>query len=217
MLTGLPRPAPRDLARLATWSAIQAVPALASGWVLAEAAGRFLTGRTLAGIGWLGVLASAAAVGALGTRQTYLCLGRIVEPLRDELVAGVVRGALCRSTEAGLPPDTDAVARLTHQAEIVRDGYAGLLAVTATFVFTAVSTVIGLATLVPATVPFVVGPLVACALILRLLLRPFAARQRALVLGEEGVARSAAAAVSGLRDVTACGAEVPVLAGFDAQ
>jgi ATP-binding cassette subfamily C protein len=54
-------------------------------------------------------------------------------------------------------------------------------------------------------------------LILRLLLRPFAARQRMSVIGEEAVADSAAKAVSGLRDVTACGGENVVIADFGAR
>ena len=204
---------PRDVAWLAVWSAVQSLPALASGWVLAEAAGAFLAGRTLDGLRWLGLLALAALVGALGTRQSYLRLGAVVEPLRDELI---VAGSLARSMDTTRPPDTDAVARMTHQAEIVRDAFAGLLTVACTFAFTAGSTLAGLLTLVPATLPYVIPSLLVSVLILRLLLRPFAARQRRAVVGEEAVANSAAKAVSGLRDVTSCGAEAQVFAQFDA-
>ena len=207
---------PRDVAWLAVWSAVQSLPALASGWVLAEAAGAFLAGRTLDGLRWLGLLALAALVGALGTRQSYLRLGAVVEPLRDELVELIVAGSLARSMDTTRPPDTDAVARMTHQAEIVRDAFAGLLTVACTFAFTAGSTLAGLLTLVPATLPYVIPPLLVSVLILRLLLRPFAARQRRAVVGEEAVANSAAKAVSGLRDVTSCGAEAQVFAQFDA-
>src|SRR6266536_94460 len=207
---------PRDVAWLAVWSAVQSLPALASGWVLAEAAGAFLAGRTLDGLCWLGLLALAALVGALGTRQSYLRLGAVVEPLRDELVELIVAGSLARSMDTTRSPDTDAVARMTHQAEIVRDAFAGLLTVACTFAFTAGSTLAGLLTLVPATLPYVIPPLLVTVLILRLLLRPFAARQRRAVVGEEAVANSAAKAVSGLRDVTSCGAEVQVFAQFDA-
>jgi ATP-binding cassette, subfamily C, bacterial len=217
VLIGSLRRRPRDVAWLAVWSAVQALPAAASGWVLAEAAGMFLAGRAAEAIGWLGLLAAAAVAGAFGTRQAYLRLAAIVEPLRDELVELIVAGALARSMDTARPPDTDAVARLTHQAEIVRDSYAGLLTVACTFAFTAASTLAGLVTLVPATLPYVVPPVVACALILRLLLRPFAARQRESVTGEETVARAAAQAVSGLRDVTACGAQNQVLSRLGAQ
>ncbi len=207
---------PRDVAWLAVWSAVQSLPALASGWVLAEATGTFLAGRTRDGLCWLGLLALAALAGALGTRQSYLRLGAVVEPLRDELVELIVTGALARSMDTTRPPDTDAVARMTHQAEIVRDAFAGVLTVACTFAFTAGSTLAGLLTLVPATLPYVIPPLLVTVLILRLLLRPFAARQRQAVMGEEAVANSAAKAVSGLRDITSCGAEVQVLTQFDA-
>jgi ATP-binding cassette subfamily C protein len=207
---------PRDVAWLVVWSAVQSLPALASGWVLAEAAGAFLAGRTPDGLRWLGLLALAALVGALGTRQSYLRLGAVVEPLRDELVELIVEGSLARSMDTTRPPDTDAVARMTHQAEIVRDAFAGLLTVACTFAFTVGSTLAGLLTLLPATLPYVIPPLLVTVLILRLLLRPFAARQWRAVVGEEAVANSAAKAVSGLRDVTSCGAEAQVFAQFDA-
>jgi ATP-binding cassette, subfamily B, bacterial RamB/AmfA len=203
---------PRDVAWLAAWSLAESLPSFASGWVVAEAVGRFLAGRTVAGIGWLGLLALTALVGAGAARQAYTRLGALVEPLRDDLVRLIVTGALRRSMAAAQRPDTDAVARITHQTEIVRDAYAGLLSVARTFLFTAVSTLAGLLTLVPAALPYVIPPVLGALLILRLLLRPFAARQRNSVLGEERVANSAASAVRGLRDVTACGAEATVLA-----
>ena len=205
---------PLDIGWLAAWSLVQALPAVTSGWAIAEAVSQFLAGRTAAGLGWLGLLALAALAGAYGTRQTYIRLGAIVEPLRDELVELIVAGALARSADTAKPPDTHAVARMTHQAEIVRDSYAGVLTVACTFVFTVGSTLAGLVTLVPVVLPYVVPPILASVLILRLLLRPFAARQRMSVIGEEAVADSAAKAVSGLRDVTACGGENAVMADF---
>jgi ATP-binding cassette subfamily C protein len=206
-----------DCAWFAAWSLVQAIPVIAAGWTIALAFSQFLVGRPARGLGWLGVLAVAAVAGAYGTRQAYLRLGAIVEPARDELVELVVAGALARSTDAARPPDTHALARMTHQVEIVRDAYAGLLTVASTFVFTAGSTLLGLTTLVPATLPYVVPPLLVSAIVLRLLLRPFTARQRASVIGEEAVAESAARAVSGLRDITACGAQDIVAAGLIAR
>jgi ATP-binding cassette subfamily C protein len=208
---------PRDLAWLAVWSMVEALPALVSGWAVAEAVAGFLAGRTLTGLGWLGLFALAALAGAAATRQAYLRLGALVEPLRDELVEMIVAGALRRSVRADQSPDTDAVARLTHQAEIVRDAFAGLLTVACTLVFTIGSVLTGLLTLVPATLPYVIPPLATALLILRALLPAYAARQRSSVLGEERVASSAASALRGLRDVTACGAEEQVLAQIDEQ
>ena len=217
LLTRSLRRRPRDVAWLAAWSLVQALPAVASGWAIAEAVSQFLAGRTADGLGWLGLLALAALAGAYGARQSFIRLGAIVEPLRDELVELIVAGALARSADITKPPDTHAVARMTHQAEIVRDAYAGVLMVACTFVFTAGSTIAGLVTLVPVTLPYVIPPILASVLILRLLLRPFAVRQRMSVIGEEAIADSAAKAVSGLRDVTACGGENSVTADFGAR
>jgi ABC-type multidrug transport system fused ATPase/permease subunit len=208
---------PRDVAWLAAWSAVQAVPAVASGWSVAQAVSMFLADRTAAGLGWLGLLALAALAGAAGTRQTYLRLCAIVEPFRDELVTLIVGGALANSMDTTRPPDLSAVARMTHQAEIVRDAYAGMLSLTCTLVFTVGAAIAGLVTVLPAALPYAVPPLLATAVVLRLLLRPYAARQRASVTTEEAVAESAARAVSGIRDVTACGAEDIVLADIGAH
>jgi ATP-binding cassette subfamily C protein len=189
------------------WSLVQSLPALASGWSLAQATSQFLAGRTTEGLAWLALLAAAALAGALGTRQVFLRVGAIVEPFRDDLVAAIVDGALAH-------PDAGAVARITHQAEIVRDSLAGVLVVTCTFACTIVTTVGGLVTLLPATLPYVVPPLLTSAILLRLLLRPYAARQRGAVLAEESVAAEVSRAASAARDITACGGEDLVVAGL---
>ncbi len=210
MLTRHLRRHGKDVAWLAAWSLVQSLPALASGWSLAQATTQFLAGRTALGLAWLALLAVAAPAGALGTRQVYLRIGGLVEPFRDDLVTAIVDGALAR-------PDAGAVARMTHQAEIVRDSAAGVLAVTCTFACTMVTTVGGLVTLLPATLPYVVPPLLASAALLRLLLPPYAARQRAAVLAEESVAAEVSQAAGAARDITACGAEDLIVAGLDRQ
>jgi ABC-type multidrug transport system fused ATPase/permease subunit len=197
----------KDVAWLAAWSFVQSLPAVASGWSLAQATTQFLAGQTALGLAWLGLLAAAALAGAFGTRQVYLRIGAIVEPFRDDLVTAIVDGALAR-------PDTRSVARMTHQAEIVRDSAAGVLAITCTLACTLVSTLVGLVTLLPAALPYVVPPVLASVILLRLLLRPYAARQRAAVLAEESVAAEVARAASAARDITACGAEALVLDGL---
>jgi ABC-type multidrug transport system fused ATPase/permease subunit len=197
----------KDVAWLAAWSLVQSLPAVASGWSLAQATNQFLAGRTALGLAWLGILVAAALAGAFGTRQLYLRIGAIVEPFRDDLVTVIVDGALAH-------PDARSVARMTHQAEIVRDSVAGVLAITCTVAFTMVSTLAGLVTLLPATLPYVVPPLLASLVLLRLLLRPYAARQRAAVLNEENVSAEVARAASAARDITACGAEDLVLDGL---
>ena len=207
MLIGYLRRRGRDLAWLAAWSLVQSLPAVASGWSLAQATTQFLVGRTTMGLAWLGVLAAAALAGAFGTRQVYVRIGVIVEPFRDDLLTAIVDGALAR-------PDPRSVARMTHQAEIVRDSVAGVLLITCTFACTVVSTLAGLVTLLPATLPYVVPPLLASVILLRVLLRPYAARQRAAVLAEESVAAEVARAASAARDITACGAEDLVVDGL---
>ena len=205
---------PRDACWLAAWSLVQALPALASGWSVAKATDDFLAGRagTLPGIEWLGVLGLAALAGALATRQTFLRAAAVVEPLRDDLVRIIVSGALRNATQSPAPRDTGAVARITHQAEIIRDSFAGLLAVGLTFALTAASAVIGLVTLVPAALPLVVLPMAVALALFCCLLPSFAAWQGKSVIGEEAVADSGATALAGLRDVIACGAEDQVRA-----
>jgi ATP-binding cassette subfamily C protein len=208
------RDRPRDYAGLAAWSAVQALPSLASGWAVARSTGDFLAGRgaTVAGLGWLAGLGLAALAGALASRQVYLRVAAIVEPLRDDLVAMIVTGALRQAMGDRAPRDTGAVARITHQAEIVRDCFGGLLAVGLGFVFTAASALAGLAVLVPAVLPFAIVPIAVSLAAFWSLLPALGARQRRSLLAEEAVAGGAAAALAGLRDVIACGAEDQVRA-----
>jgi ABC-type multidrug transport system fused ATPase/permease subunit len=207
---------PRDTAWLVFWSTIQALPSLAAGWVVARATADFLAGHAGAprGLAWLSLLGLSALASALAARQSYLRVAALVEPLRDDLVRIIVTGALRHATQESSPADTGAVARITHQAEIVRDSFAGLLAVGLTFAFMVVSAFIGLATLVPAVLPFAIVPIAVSVALFGCLLPFLAARQRRSVIGEEEVAHSAAAAIAGLRDVIACGAEDQVAAGI---
>ena len=200
---------PRDACSLAAWSLVQALPSLACGWSVAKATAGFLAGGegTLQGVEWLGVLGLAALGSALASRQACLRAAALVEPLRDDLVRSIVTGALRNATQGSSPRDTGAVARITHQAEIVRDSYAGLLMVSLTFAFTAGSAVIGLVTLAPAVLPLAVLPMALSLALFCCLLPSLAALQGRSVVGEEAVADSAAAALAGLRDAIACGAE----------
>jgi ATP-binding cassette subfamily C protein len=208
---------PRDTAWLAAWSMVQALPSLAAGWVVAKATGEFLAGRADArrGLEWLGILGLSALASALATRQTYLRVAALVEPLRDDLVRIIVTGALRQATQDSSPPDTGAVARITHQAEIARDSFAGLLAVSLTFAFMAVSALVGLTTLVPAMLPFAIVPMAVSLSLFCCLVPSLAARQRGSVVGEEAMADSVARALAGLRDVIACGAEDQVRTEID--
>ncbi|MGH3718933.1 MAG: ATP-binding cassette domain-containing protein [Pseudonocardiaceae bacterium] len=199
---------PRALVRLAAWSVLEVAPLLLSGYGVARALDDgFRAGRPGTGLAWLGVLAVAVLAGALATRHVYRILAEIVEPFRDDLVDSVVGGALQRSTVLGGRPDSGAVARLTHQVEVVRDNFAGLLLLTRSFVVSAVGAVIGMAALTGVLGLLVLPPLLAGLAFFLSSLRSMTTRQRDHVLTDEGVADSASTVAHSLRDVVACGAE----------
>ncbi|MFN2534998.1 MAG: ABC transporter ATP-binding protein [Pseudonocardiaceae bacterium] len=199
---------PQALLRLAAWSVLEVTPLLLSGYGVAQAldAG-FIAGRPEIGLAWLGVLGVAALAGACSTRQVYRILAEIVEPFRDDLVDGVIGGALQRSAVLGGRPDSGALARLTHQVEVVRDNFAGLLLLTRSFVVSAISAVIGIAALTGVVALLVLPPLLAGLGFFLVSLRAMMSRQREHVLTDEGVAESASTIANSLRDVVACGGE----------
>lgn len=199
---------PRALLRLGAWSVLEVTPLLLSGYGVARALDTgFLAGRPGTGLVWLGVLAVAVLAGALATRYVYRILAEIVEPFRDDLVTSVVGGALQRSTGLGARADSGAVARLTHQVEIVRDTFAGLLLLARSFVVSATGAVIGMTALTGFIGLLVLPPLLAGVGLFLVSLPSMMTRQRDYVLTDEGVAQSASTVAHALRDVIACGAE----------
>ncbi|MBO0819577.1 MAG: ABC transporter ATP-binding protein, partial [Nocardiopsaceae bacterium] len=205
---------PADGVWLAIWSVLEAVPTYAFGRSLSEATNAFLAGRAhlLTGLGWLGLLMVAAAVGSVGSAMAYRRLAAIVEPLRDDLVRRIVAGAVRRSVDLGEAPDTGAAARISHQTEIVRDSFGGLLSVLRRFAFVAGSALVGLATLLPMALALAAGPLVLGLVIFSLLVGPLVRRQRDSVLTEEAVSADGTEVMTALRDITACGGESRVYA-----
>ena len=198
----------RDWALLIGWSLLEAIPSYLSGWLIARAVDNgFLAGDNATGFALLGALALAMPIGALGTRQTYEQLSRLVEPFRDELVALVARGALARATAARRPADPGSVARLTHQVEIVRESYGSVLLAVQTFLISGVSAIAGLLTLDPIFLALVVPPLIVGLGLFALSLPRLAARQRASILADERIAEQADVLAAGARDVAACGGE----------
>ncbi|TWH69966.1 ATP-binding cassette domain-containing protein [Micromonospora olivasterospora] len=201
------------VARLAGWSAVEALPALLSGLLVARAVDHgFLAGRLGVGLGWLAALAGAVLVGAVATGRTYRSLGAVVEPFRDDLAARVVRAALAGATRPDARPDGAAAARLTHQVELVRDTFAGLLMVTRGFLFAAGAALLGLLALDPVVAALVAAPLVAGVAVFLAALPAMAGQQRRYVRAGEELSRSAATALAGHRDVRACGAAERVVA-----
>jgi ATP-binding cassette subfamily C protein len=196
------------LFRLAGWSLVEAVPAFLSGRLVAAAIDDgFLAGRPAAGFVSLAIMTVSVLVGAVGNRQTYLRLAAIIEPFRDELVDLVVTGVLRRSTTTGQPSDTAGVARLTHQVEIVRESFASVIMVAHGFVVTTASALLGLFTLAPLALAFVL-PLLLVGLALFVgSLRAMATWQRTAILADERIAETVSTLAGGLRDIVACGAE----------
>ena len=221
----------RAVVVMLAWSLLEAAPAFASGRLIAAALDDgFLRGRFATGLAWLLVLGAITVCGAVGTREMYPRLGDVVEPLRDELVTAVVRGALARACGGGGDGDgsghvtigTDSgplgaapVARLTRQVETVRDVIAGQLLVVRQFAVTGVAVCLGLASLAAPLAALVVVPLASALLGFTLLLKPMIARQRAVFLAEEQVAALCGTAVEGLRDITAAGVERRIADGVD--
>ena len=194
----------RPLLALALWSLPEAAPTAVSGLAVARAldAG-FLAGRPLVGLAWLSILLVAAGFGAAGARGVYRHLGDLVEPLRDDLVRRVVDGAL-RHRVAGGAAD-GAVARLTHQVEIVRDSFGGLIVIIRSFLVLAVAAVIGLLAVAPVILLIVLPPfLISLALFLGTL-GLAVARQRAYVAADERLATASGAVLAGARDLIAQG------------
>ncbi|REE98906.1 ATP-binding cassette domain-containing protein [Thermomonospora umbrina] len=196
---------PRATLRLAAWSLVEVVPTVLFGQAVARSVDAFREGRTGTALAWLGALATAGLAGALGYRRLYAALAAVVEPFRDELVRTVVEGALRRSL-AGRP-DTGAVARMTHQVEIARDTFAGVLMVVRGFVFSVTGALLGLLSLAPSLLVPVVPPLLLGVALFLAIVPAAAARQREVILGEERIAELTTAMTEGLRDVVACGAE----------
>ncbi|WP_346533708.1 ABC transporter ATP-binding protein [Micromonospora sp. DPT] len=194
-----------ELCRLAGWSVAEALPAGLAGLLTARAVDDgFLAGRPGTGLLWLGLLAAAVLVGAVGTNRAYALLGDVVEPFRDDLLRRVVVGALAGAT--GGRGDDAAVARLTHQVEMVRDTYAGLLMVVRGFLFAAGAAVVGLFSLAAPVALLVTVPVLAGLGLFAAALPAMIARQRQYVLADERLGRAAVTAVAGHRDVTVSGA-----------
>ncbi|MFD9220328.1 ATP-binding cassette domain-containing protein [Streptomyces sp. NPDC060064] len=192
---------PRVLVRLAAWSALEAGQTFLLGYALARAIdGGFLAHEPAHGLYWLVAAAVAVVLGAFGTGRVHRVVAALVEPVRDDLVRRVVDRALRDGDDA-------AVSRLTHQVEIARDTFAGLVLVSRTFVFTAAGALAGLFSLAPVLLLVVLPPLLAGLALFLATLRPLARRQETFLAADEAIATELGALVSGLRDITAAGAE----------
>lgn len=202
----------RALLRLGGWSLLESAQTFLGGYCLAQALDRgFLAGRTGTGLVWLAVAAASILGAGPPVRGVFAQLAELTEPLRDALVRRAVRQALRRAVtdpaRTDDRSDTGAVSRLTHQTEIVRDSFAGLVLTVRAFVFNAVGALIGLLALAPELLLVVMPPLaLGIALFLATLL-PMASAQRSFLDADEAVAEGVGAVSAGHRDLVACGAQ----------
>ncbi|MEU0666531.1 ABC transporter ATP-binding protein [Streptomyces lavendulocolor] len=202
----------RDVLRLAAWSLLESAHTFLGGYGVARALDDgFLAGRTGVGLMWLAVAAAGALLGGLAVRGVFTGLAGLVEPLRDGLVRRAVAQALTAAVadpaRAESAAGGTAVSRLTHQTEIARDSFAGLVLTARSFVFTALGAVIGMASLEPALTLVVVPPLLLGLGMFLATLAPMAAVQRAFLDADEALSARVGAVGAGLRDVRACGGE----------
>lgn len=222
---------PGVLVALAGWSVLEAAHTFALGFAPARALDDgFLAGRPVTGLCWLAAAAAGLLVGAVGTARVYRCVAALAEPLRDVLVRRVVERSLYEAVTAavtpvqaadgaaggsagpagaagpGHPAGTGVVSRLTHQVEIARDSFAGLVMVSRAFAVSLVGAVLGLAALAPQLLLVVVPPLAAGLAVFAVTLRPLARRQRDFLVADEELAAGTGDCVRALRDVAACGA-----------
>lgn len=197
-----------QVAGLAGWSLLEAVPALLSGLIVARAVDDgFLDGRPLVGLGWLALLGLTVLVGAWGTRGTLARLADLVEPFRDDTVRRVVSSAVRRPAMTGRSGRGADVARLTQHVEILREAYAAVLTAVQQFLVVVISALIGLLALAPAVFPLVLPPLVVGIGLFAVALPRMAAQQRAAILADERLAEVVTTLSGGLRDIVACGGE----------
>ncbi|MGW8668006.1 ATP-binding cassette domain-containing protein [Streptomyces niveus] len=202
----------RVLVRLGGWSLLESAQTFLGGYCLAQALDRgFLAGQTGTGLLWLAVAAASILGAGPPMRGVFAQLAELTEPLRDALVRRAVRQALRRAVtdpaRADDRADTGAVSRLTHQTEIVRDSFAGLVLTVRAFVFNAVGALIGLLALAPELLLVVLPPLVLGIALFFATLLPMASAQRAFLDADEAVAEGVGAVSAGHRDLVACGAQ----------
>lgn len=206
----------RELVVIAGWSAVEAVPLLASGWLVAAAVDQgFLAGAPGRGVGLLAAYAALLVVGAFATRQGLLPIAVLAEALRDHVVRVVVRAAVQGAVVDDRRPDAGTVARVTSQAELARQLTAAMLVIARTTVFGTVAAVLGLAGLAPVVALVTVPALGAATVLLVLLSRRWRRQYERSLAAEEQVAERAARLLGGLRDVLVCGAQRRAVAEFD--
>ncbi|WP_432023465.1 ATP-binding cassette domain-containing protein [Streptomyces parvus] len=192
--------------RLAGWSLLEFAQTFLGGYGVARALDDgFLAGSPATGLLWLAVAAVAVLPSVLAARGVFGRLADLVEPLRDGLVRRAVARALSGALGRSGDVSTRSLSQVTHQSEIARDGWAGLVLTLRSFVFTAAGAVTGLLALSPALLLIVLPPLVLGAALFLGTLPPMAARQRAYLAADEAYAAHAGELAASVRDIAAAG------------
>ncbi|WP_282689406.1 MULTISPECIES: ABC transporter ATP-binding protein [unclassified Streptomyces] len=192
--------------RLSGWSLLEFAQTFLSGYGVARALDDgFLAGRPATGLLWLAVAAVAVLPSVLAARGVFGRLADLVEPLRDGLVRRAVARALSGALGRSGDVSTRSLSQVTHQSEIARDGWAGLVLTLRSFVFTAAGAVTGLLALSPALLLIVLPPLVLGSALFLGTLPPMAARQRAYLAADEAYAAHAGGLAASVRDIAAAG------------
>nr|WP_307671535.1 ABC transporter ATP-binding protein [Streptomyces sp. V2I9] len=193
--------------RLSGWSLLEFAQTFLSGYGVARALDDgFLAGRPATGLLWLAVAAVAVLPSVFAARGMFGRLADLVEPLRDGLVRRAVSRALSGALGRSGDVSTRSLSQLTHQSEIARDGWAGLVLTLRSFAFTAAGAVTGLLALSPALLLIVLPPLVVGSALFLGTLPPMAARQRAYLAADEAYAAHAGELAASVRDIAAAGA-----------
>ncbi|GAA3974131.1 ABC transporter ATP-binding protein [Streptomyces marokkonensis] len=197
--------------RLAAWSSLEFVQTFVGGYGVARALDDgFLAGRPAAGLLWLLLAVLVTLPAGLATHGVFGRLADLVEPFRDGLVRRAVARALVGALDRPGETSTGAVSQVTHQSEIARDGWAGLVLALRSFVFTTAGALAGMAALAPRLLLVVLPPIVLGLALFLLTLAPMAARQRAYLAADEAYAAHAGQTASALRDIAAAGARAAV-------
>ncbi|WDT89131.1 ABC transporter ATP-binding protein [Streptomyces sp. SCSIO-PteL053] len=199
--------------RLSGWSLLEFAQTFLSGYGVARALDDgFLAGRPATGLLWLALAAVAVLPSVLAARGVFGRLADLVEPLRDGLVRRAVARALSGALGRSGDVSTRSLSQVTHQSEIARDGWAGLVLTLRSFVFTAAGAVTGLLALSPALLLIVLPPLVLGSALFLGTLPPMAARQRAYLTADEAYAAHAGDLAASVRDIAAAGTAERTLA-----
>ncbi|MGQ4727882.1 ATP-binding cassette domain-containing protein [Streptomyces sp. Ju416(a)] len=192
--------------RLSGWSLLEFAQTFLGGYGVARALDDgFLAGRPATGLLWLAVAAVAVLPSVFAARGVFGRLADLVEPLRDGLVRRAVARALSGALGRSGDVSTRSLSQVTHQSEIARDGWAGLVLTLRSFVFTAAGAVAGLLALSPALLLIVLPPLVLGSALFLGTLPPMAARQRAYLAADEAYAAHAGELAASVRDIAAAG------------